>query len=57
MQNYNLPGISSFGVKIPELPKIDTPVQHMWADEQFKILRSTFKNLKNHWMLIMKWEL
>lgn len=39
MQNYNLPGISSFGVKIPELPKIDTPVQHMWADEQFKILR------------------
>ena len=39
MPNYNLPGISSFGVKIPELPKIDTPVQHMWVDEQFKILR------------------
>ena len=27
-------------------PKIDTPLQHMWADEQFSILRSQIKEFE-----------
>ena len=39
MDNFKLPEISIPHIEIPELPVIDTPVQHMWADEQFKILK------------------
>ena len=37
----NLPGFQSFDIPIPEIPEIniDTPIQHMWADEQFEILK------------------
>ena len=27
-------------------PKIDTPLQHMWADEQFSVLRSQIKEFE-----------
>ena len=41
MSDFNLPSIPSFNIKVPELPEInfDTPAQHMWADEQFEILK------------------
>ena len=37
----NLPGLPSFNFPMPEIPEIniDSPVQHMWADEQFEILK------------------
>jgi hypothetical protein len=37
----NLPDFPSFSIPIPELPEMnfDTPLQHMWADEQFEILK------------------
>lgn len=37
----NLPGFPSFNIPMPEIPEInvDTPIQHMWADEQFEILK------------------
>lgn len=34
LSNYTLPSIS-----ISEMPVIDTPMNHMWADEQFEILK------------------
>ena len=36
MDNYEftLPSIA-----IPQMPVIDTPMNHMWADEQFEILK------------------
>ena len=36
-----IPDYPSFSLQIPELSavEIDTPVQHMWADEQFAILK------------------
>lgn len=37
----NLPDFPSFNIPIPEIPEIniDTPIQHMWANEQFEILK------------------
>lgn len=37
----NLPELPSFNFPMPEIPEInfDSPVQHMWADEQFEILK------------------
>lgn len=37
----DLSGFPSFSIPVPEIPKInfDTPLQHMWADEQFEILK------------------
>lgn len=39
MDGFKLPEIPSF--KMPEIEpiEIDTPLQHMWADEQFEILK------------------
>ena len=39
MSDFNFPVIPSF--QMPEIPEIniDTPAQHMWADEQFQILK------------------
>lgn len=39
--DFNLPNIPSFNIEPPYIPdiEIDTPVQHMWADEQFEILK------------------
>jgi hypothetical protein len=39
MGSFNFPEIPTF--KMPEIPavKIDTPLQHMWAGEQFEILK------------------
>lgn len=36
-----LPGVPSFSIPLPDIPEInvDTPIQHMWADEQFEILK------------------
>ncbi len=34
MENNNL-----LGTFMPEIPVVDTPVSHMWADEQFEILK------------------
>ena len=41
MDNFNIPNIRLPQIKIPEPPviNIDTPAQHMWADEQFEILK------------------
>ena len=41
MSDFNLPSVPSFKFKMPEIPEInfDTPAQHMWADEQFEILK------------------
>lgn len=39
--DFNLPNIPSINIEplyIPDI-EIDTPVQHMWADEQFEILK------------------
>ncbi len=37
----NLPDFPTFNFPMPEIPEIniDTPIQHMWADEQFEILK------------------
>ena len=41
MSDFNLPSIPSFNIQVPDIPEIniDTPAQHMWADEQFEILK------------------
>ncbi len=41
MDNFNFPNFSLPQIKIPEpaVINIDTPAQHMWADEQFEILK------------------
>ena len=39
MDNFRLPEISIPHFEMPELPVIDTPAAHMWADEQFEILK------------------
>ena len=39
MDNFRLPEISIPHIEMPKLPVIDTPVAHMWADEQFEILK------------------
>ena len=41
MDNFNFPNFSLPQIKIPEPPviNIDTHAQHMWADEQFEILK------------------
>ena len=37
----NLPDYPSFNIQMPKIPYIntDTPIQHMWADEQYEILK------------------
>lgn len=41
MKDLNLPDFHFPRLNIPEVPHIefDSPVQHMWADEQFDILK------------------
>lgn len=39
MDNFNISNFQFPQIKIPEPPVIDTPAQHMWADEQFEILK------------------
>lgn len=41
MDNFNIPNFQLPQIKIPEPPviNIDTPIQHMWVDEQFDILK------------------
>lgn len=41
MDCFNNPDFQLPQIKIPEPPviSIDTPIQHMWADEQFEILK------------------
>ena len=41
MSDFNLPSIPAFNIQVPDIPEIniDTPAQHMWADEQFEILK------------------
>lgn len=41
MPNFDLPSIPPIGFQMPRVPKIDIdiPAQHMWADEQYKILK------------------
>lgn len=47
MSDFNFPVIPSF--QIPEIPEIniDTPAQHMWADEQFEILKKYIQAFEN----------
>ena len=47
MDNYNLPNISIPQINIPDIPPIDTPAQHMWADEQFEILKRYIQNFES----------
>ena len=37
----------NFSIPIPEPIEIDTPAQHMWADEQFEILKKYIQNYEN----------
>ena len=37
MNDYSFPNLQLPNISIPELPVIDTPMKHMWADEQFDI--------------------
>lgn len=41
MSDFNLSSIPAFNIQVPDIPEIniDTPAQHMWADEQFEILK------------------
>ncbi len=41
MDNYSFPSVDFSQIKLPDPPsfEFDTPVQHMWADEQFEILK------------------
>lgn len=41
MNNFSFQDISLPKINLPEPPdfEIDTPIQHMWADEQFEILK------------------
>ena len=41
MSDSNFPSIPSFNSQMLDISelKIDTPAQHMWADEQFEILK------------------
>lgn len=45
----NLPDHPSLKTLMPDLPKIDfdTPLHHMWADEQFKILKRYIQEFEN----------
>ena len=47
MSDFNFPVIPSF--QMPEIPEIniDTPAQHMWADEQFQILKKYIQAFEN----------
>lgn len=49
MSDFSLPSIPSFNIPIPEFPEIniDTPVQHMWADEQFEILKKYIQEFEH----------
>lgn len=41
MNNFDFQNITLPKINLPEPPdiEIDTPIQHMWADEQFEILK------------------
>lgn len=39
MDNFDLSKFAVPDISIPEMPVIDTPMKHMWADEQFEILK------------------
>lgn len=47
MDNFNLPSLSFPKIEIPEPPLIDTPIQHMWADEQFEILKRYIQDFEH----------
>lgn len=48
MSDFNLPDIPSFNFRMLETPEIniDTPAQHMWADEQFEILKKYIQDFE-----------
>ncbi len=48
MDNFNFPNFSLPQIKIPEpaVINIDTPAQHMWADEQFEILKRNIQEFE-----------
>ena len=39
MDNFDLSNFALPNISIPQMPVIDTPMKHMWADEQFEILK------------------
>lgn len=43
MSDFNL---SFPKIPAPEVPIIDTPVQHMWSDEQFEILKKYIQDFE-----------
>ena len=47
MDNFRLPEISIPHIKMPELQVIDSPVAHMWADEQFEILKRYIQDFEH----------
>lgn len=49
MSDSSLPSIPSFNIPIPKIREIniDTPVQHMWADEQFEILKKYIQEFEH----------
>ena len=41
MSDFNKPKNPTINIQEPDIPEIniDTPAQHMWAEEQFEILK------------------
>ena len=48
MDNFHLAGMMDLQNYRPEPIKIDTPIQHMWADEQYAILKKYIMEFENN---------
>ena len=48
MDQFHLANNMNFNSFKPELIKIDTPIQHMWADEQYAILKKYIMEFENN---------
>lgn len=46
MDNYDLSNFTFPSISIPEMPVIDSPMRHIWADEQFEILKRCIRQFE-----------
>lgn len=47
MSSFNFPDLTPNFIPKFEMPEIDTPVQHIWADEQFEILKKHIQRFES----------
>ena len=46
MSNLDFSNLTLPNFSIPEMPVIDTPMRHVWADEQFSILKTYIREFE-----------